>query len=171
MRNIASSKTTQRGLSPLIGLRTYARLIFAAVIVATLLLIHQDPALSSDGSIPKHVPTWAYDGGYGGLTDGSDATHTNPISQHHIQTWLSFAEAGIQANGLPQKAYYDCPPGAPCKNVIYFDPGKLYANCWPDKNFISANTSEDYYLHDGPPTFDHRLTKTQREMGRAHVCT
>jgi hypothetical protein len=121
------------------------------------------PGVSSSGSVPKHVLTWAYDGEYGGLTDGAKATGTNAAAKRHAQTWLSFAEAGIQANGLPQKAYYDCNAGAPCKNVVYYNPFVLYSTCWPHMQFLAENTSEDFYLHDsGPPSLSNRTTRTKR---------
>lgn len=115
------------------------------------LLAFCEPAMTTSSPIPKHVLTWAYDGGYGGRTDGATETSTNPQSQRHIQTWLSFAEGSIQINGHPEKAYYDCPSGGPCKSVIYYNPAKLFTTCWPDRLFITQNTSEDYYLHDGFP--------------------
>ena len=116
--------------------------------------------------IHKHVPTWAYDGGYGGMTDGSNAITTNSSSRRHIQTWLTFAEAGIQVNGLPQKAYYDCQEGAPCKNAVYYDPIKLFSTCWPDRNFVSQNVNEDFYLHDGEPISPaNRITGSQMACG------
>lgn len=127
---------------------------------------------SAGGSVPNHVLTWAYDGGYGALTDGSSATRTNPVSQRHVQTWLSFAEAGIQTNGQPQKAFYDCPAESPCKNVVYYNPGLLYSTCWPDKAFISENTSEDYYLHDSAPvSVSNRTTRNREKKACGQLAT
>src|SRR5579872_140918 len=135
-------------------------------LLAMVLIADGSAARADSGSVPKHVPTWAYDGSYGGLTDGANAISTNPISKRHIQTWVSFAEAGIQRNGVPQKAYRDCQPGAPCKNVVYYDPVKLFSTCWPDRAFIGENTSEDYYLHDGVPvSSSNRITRVQRACG------
>jgi hypothetical protein len=115
------------------------------------------------GSIPKHVLTWAYDGGYGAQTDGANAISTNAASRRHIQTWLSFAEAGIQVNGQPQKAFYDCPSDGPCKNVVYYDPVKVFLTCWPDKDFISENSGEAYYLHSGSPaSASNRISRTRK---------
>src|SRR5579872_956500 len=93
--------------------------IVAVVLLVSLSLLAGQAPARSEVSVPRHVPTWAYDGGYGAMTDGANAVSTNPTSQRHIQTWLSYAEAGIQQNGTPQKAFYDCPSGSPCKNVVY----------------------------------------------------
>ena len=142
---------------------------YAALAAASGMLLaatHVVKATNGD-AIPKHVLTWAYDGGLGAQTDGSKAATTNDASKRHVQTWLSFAEAGIQINGHPQKAYYDCNQGAPCKNVIYYDPGKLYSTCWPDRDFISQNTDESYYLHDGPEAAESNRS-SRLQMACAH---
>lgn len=148
-------------------LHTNKSFVGAAFLVLATLLAPSPAATATGDSIPKHVPTWAYDGGYGGLTDGTNPVSTNPTSQRHIQTWLSFAEAGIGVNGKAQKAFYDCPSGSPCKNVVYYDPVKLFSGCWPDRDFISQNPSEDYYLHDSSPASpSNRTTRTKMACGR-----
>src|SRR5579864_7811508 len=138
-------------------------LVGLATLLAVISLAGTAPTISEESPVPKHVPTWAYDGGYGAMTDGASATVTNPTSRHHVQTWISYAEAGIQQNGAPQKAYYDCPPGAPCKNVVYYDPVKLFSTCWPDSAFINQNTSDEYYLHFGASAgASAKITRTQK---------
>jgi hypothetical protein len=132
------------------------------VVFLLVALVLNVPSLSSPATpIPKHILTWAYDGGDGGMTDGTTPVSTNPTSKHHVQTWVSFAEAG-NASNRPQKAFYDCGySGAPCKFVIYYDPVTLFSDCDPDVEFLSENTSEDYYLHDSAPASQsNRTTRT-----------
>lgn len=145
----------------MIFIRTGA--IAASLIVATLTLSLEDGPVKADASTPKHVLTWAEDNGAGGETDGTTLVTTNPVSQRHIQTWVSFAETGSTKTHAPTKAYLDChASGSGCKLVIYFDPVKLYVDCWPDRDFVSDNTSEDFYLHDSlPATNSNRTTSAQ----------
>lgn len=140
-----------------------SRFAVCASIAAFLILAAYIPA-SPDVSVPKHVLTWAADDGGGGQTDGATMFATNPTSQRHIQTWVSFAETGTTARRIPTKAYLDChADGSSCKLVIYYDPGKLYANCsGPDRDFVSQNTSEDFYLHDSAAiSSSNRTTRSQ----------
>jgi hypothetical protein len=133
-------------------------LITSAALLSLAFIPFCTEASMSDTIISRHVLTWASDDGGGGQTDGTSETSTNATSKRHIQTWVSFAEMGVTRNLIPGKAYRDCgASGSPCKVVIYYDPVKLYAGCWPDRDFISENTSEDFYLHDSfPPSPSNR---------------
>lgn len=127
-----------------------------------LLLVVLAPAQSLAEGVPRHIPTWAYDGGYGGQTDGTGAYSTNDASKRHMQTWLSYGEGAVDINGHPQKSYYDCYSGGACKSVFSYNPGLLFSSCWPHSEFISENSDEAYYLHDTEPASASTRTSYQR---------
>jgi hypothetical protein len=134
----------------------------ALLLIVLAALAINVPALSSTSPVPDHILTWAYDGSDGGMTDGTTPRSTNPTSRRHVQTWVSFAEAG-NASNQAQKAYYDCGmSGAPCRFVIYYDPVVLFSDCDPDRQFLSENTSEDFYFHDSAPVSPSNRTSWTR---------
>jgi len=139
---------------------TRTALVAAAGATALIILIAHLIG-TAEPSVPTHVLTWAYDGGYGGQTDGTTAYSTNAASTRHIQTWVSYAKGGNE------KSYYDCYQGGACKDVFSYNPGLIFSTCGQHRKFISENSSEDYYLHDSsPPTFANRTSYQRMACGK-----
>ena len=121
------------------------------------------------GNIPNHVPTWGYDGFFGGETDGTDIGSnctiggsapghcTNDASQKRIQAWYDIAEGdkGIQDCGPVATAN----PGegaAPCSDIQYIDWARDDYSPGNDKNFVDQMTAlnlpnDGAFFHTGTP--------------------
>lgn len=83
-------------------------------------------------NIPLHIPTWAYDGGYG----------ADDVSASDVARLVSYAEGS--------KAVRDCHNSTPasCLAVMYFDPNTLYEspNCSMN-NALIKSLPEDAFVH------------------------
>lgn len=131
-------------------------------------LVAQTKVVANSGppasTIPNHMLTWAYDGTYGGQTDGTSRNTTNPTSQRHVQAWVSYAEG----NGPTQKELQDCSPGVKttkCQAVVYFDSNHIFSNSAVDRDVYavlnSANLPNDSgFYHNVQPVVEDRVTHT-----------
>lgn len=105
-------------------------------------------------SVPKHLPTWAYDEYWGQGSNGTAA---------QAQAYLSYAEGGLGNS----KAVADCHGSNACRSVFYFLDNFVFSNGTCTSTYASglfANASESWYMHlRGYSDSAHRLVG-QRQL-------
>lgn len=99
---------------------------------------------SGGGSVPTHVPTWAYDDGCNGGQGASAGL---------VQQWVTYAESNCGPGDT--KVMADC-QGA-CTPVEYLDTNWIYQQ---GSVPVSADAHEDWWLHEpGHTDASHRIYK------------
>src|SRR5579875_1035302 len=94
-----------------------AALALTSMVAVALWALLRSPPTPPPSRPPRHVPTWAYDGGCNG---GSGA------SASLVRTWVSYAESNCGPRA--RKALHDCRSGraTPCIAVQYLDPNWVF---------------------------------------------
>jgi hypothetical protein len=101
----------------------------------------------SAGSVPSHIPTWAYDG-CGGQGDSA--------SPALVRQWVTFAESNCGTDGT--KALSDCHSGGVtyCTAVQYVDANWIYQQ---GSLPVAADAQENWWLHEpGYTDSSHRIS-------------
>lgn len=99
---------------------------------------------SDGGSVPTHVPTWAYDDGCNGGDTASAAL---------VRQWVTYAESSCGPDAT--KVLSDCQ--GPCTAVQYLDANWIYKQ---GSLPVAADAHENWWLHEpGHSDSGHRIYK------------